>query len=332
VVAAAKRTEPDRAAYRSASRSGAPPRRKLALRSLRVEHDAMSTVARLDMRRAFAAKQARRPAEATPIVKWAGGKTKLLDQLLLRAPVLFRRYFEPFVGGGALFFRLAPDDAVLCDRNADLINTYRCIAWNVEAVIKRLHGHKARHDDDYYYQVRERFNDHDRKQSDVERAAAFIYLNKTCYNGLWRVNSTGAFNVPVGRYTDPPICDPSRLRAASQVLQKADLRAGHYADAVDGARSRDLVYFDPPYHPLSVTANFTSYTADCFGEDDQRALADVVRLLDARGCAVMVSNSDTPFIRALYHGFDIIRVSCVRAINSNGASRGAVNEVIVTNR
>ncbi|HTM20039.1 MAG TPA: DNA adenine methylase, partial [Kofleriaceae bacterium] len=290
------------------------------------------TVARLDMRRAIAPKQARRPAELAPIVKWAGGKTKLLEELVAHAPGTYRRYFEPFVGGGALFFRLVPDDAVLCDRNVDLINTYRCIAWNVEAVIKRLAAHKAKHGEAHYYQVRERFNQREGKQSDVERAAACIYLNKTCYNGLWRVNASGEFNVPIGRYTDPPICDAERLRAAAPVLQRADLRAGHYADAVDGARSRDLVYFDPPYHPVSDTANFTSYTADCFGEDDQRALAEVTRLLDARGCAVMVSNSDTPFIRALYRDYRITRVSCARAINTNAASRGAVHEVIVSNR
>ncbi len=292
----------------------------------------MSTVARLDMRRAFAPKQARRPVELAPIVKWAGGKTKLLDELLGRTPSSYRRYFEPFVGGGALFFRLAPDDAVLNDRNADLITTYRCIAWNVEAVIKRLQAHKAQHGETHYYQVRERFNDRSRKSSDIERAATFIYLNKTCYNGLYRVNQGGDFNVPMGRYTDPPICDAPRLRAASRVLQQADLRSGHYADAVDGARSGDLVYFDPPYHPVSETANFTSYTTDCFDENDQRQLADVTRLLDARGCTVMVSNSDTPFIRALYRDFTITRVTCARAINSNAASRGAVNEVIVTNR
>jgi len=292
----------------------------------------MSTVARLDMRRAVAPKQARRPVELAPVVKWAGGKTKLLDELLAHMPVNYRRYFEPFVGGGALFFRLAPDDAVLCDRNADLITTYRCLAWNVEAVIVRLAAHKRQHDDKHYYGVRDRFNQRDGRQSDIERAAAFIYLNKTCYNGLYRVNQGGGFNVPMGRYVDPPICDAERLRAASRLLQQADLRAGHYADAVDGARSGDLVYFDPPYHPVSDTANFTSYTADCFGEQDQRELAAVTRVLDARGCTVLASNSDTPFIRGLYRGFRITRVSCARAINSNAASRGAVNEVIVSNK
>jgi len=271
------------------------------------------------------------PADsASPVLKWAGGKTKLLGELRARAPESYRRYFEPFVGGGALFFHLAPDNAVLRDRNADLINVYRCVAWHVEGVIERLVRHRRRHSESYYYAMRGQWND-GAEMGDVDRAAAFIYLNKTCYNGLWRVNSRGHFNVPVGRYTDPQIFDDASLRASARLLRRAHLSAGHFADAVEAAEAGDFVYFDPPYHPQSDTARFTSYTADSFGEDDQRELAAVSRALVNRGCHVMVSNSDTPFVRKLYAGFKIARVQCPRAINSNSERRGLINEVIVTN-
>lgn len=278
-------------------------------------------------------KTARRPAVTpTPVVKWAGGKTRLLDELGSRAPDRYRRYFEPFLGGAAMFFRMQPADAVLNDCNADLVNMYRCVAGHVEAVIKRLERHKRDHDQEHYYEVRDRWNARRKGDSDVERAAAFIYLNKTCYNGLWRVNSRGGFNVPMGRYTDPPICDAPRLRAASRMLQQAKLTTGHYADAVAEAGKGDFVYFDPPYDPISPTASFTSYTAGDFGPDDQRELAALMRELDERGAIVVLSNSDTPFVRKLYKGFRIDQVPCARAINSKAGARGSVMEVIVSNR
>jgi len=293
-----------------------------------------SALARIQLKSLAAPKTAKR-AGTGPVVKWAGGKTRLLPELLERRPTTFRRYFEPFVGGAAMFFRLNPADAVLSDCNADLVNMYRCVAWNVEAVIKRLRTHKRNHSTEHYYAVRDRFNTTKGPRAgrtSVARGASFIYLNKTCYNGLWRVNSRGGFNVPMGRYTAPPICEPTRLRAASRVLQKARLEVGSYADAVAGAGAGDFVYFDPPYHPVSPTASFTSYTAGDFGEDDQRELASLVRHLDERGVHVMLSNSDTPFIRKLYRGLRVDTVTCARAINSKASSRGAVNELIVTNR
>lgn len=267
---------------------------------------------------------------ASPVVKWVGGKTKLLGELLARVPPSFGRYYEPFCGGAALFFRLAPRRAVLADSNADLINLYRAIASDVEAVIRRLEHHRAAHGDAHYYDMRARWNDRDHAWPAAERAAAFIYLNKTCFNGLWRVNRAGDFNVPIGRYTDPPICVPDVLRAARDVLARAKLRHADYRTAVADARAGDLVYFDPPYDPVTTTASFTSYTADAFGPDDQRALADCARELVARGCRVMLSNSDTPFIRSIYKGFRIDRVKCPRAINSNAAKRGDVDELIIT--
>ena len=267
---------------------------------------------------------------ASPIVKWVGGKTKLLPDLLARMPDQFNRYYEPFAGGAALFFRLAPKRAVLADSNPDLIGLYTAVAADVNAVIRRLQAHRDHHDEAHYYDMRTRWNDRDQQWSTPERAAAFIYLNKTCFNGLWRVNRSGAFNVPIGRYTDPPICVPEALRAAQQVLSRAEIRRADYRTAVKDAKAGDFLYFDPPYDPVTPTANFTSYTADSFGPDEQRALADTARELIARGCQVMLSNSDTPFIRSIYKGFRIDRVKCARANNSNAAKRGDVDELIIT--
>ncbi len=267
---------------------------------------------------------------AAPVVKWVGGKTKLLPELLARMPDDYARYYEPFAGGAALFFRLAPRRAVLADSNADLIGLYGALAGDVAAVIRRLQHHREAHDETHYYKTRQRWNDRDVSWAAAERAAAFIYLNKTCFNGLWRVNRAGDFNVPIGRYTDPPICVPEALRAAAGVLARADLRCTDYRAAVADAAAGDFVYFDPPYDPVTTTANFTSYTVDAFSGDDQRALADCARMLVARGCRVMLSNSDTPFIRSIYRGFRIERVKCPRAINSNAAKRGDVDELIIT--
>jgi DNA adenine methylase len=267
---------------------------------------------------------------ASPVIKWVGGKTKLLPALTARMPERFERYYEPFAGGAALFFRVAPERAVLSDSNHDLIGLYTCLSRDVAGVIKKLAYHRAEHSEAHYYATRTRWNDRELAWTSADRAATFIYLNKTCFNGLWRVNRSGAFNVPIGRYVDPPICVPETLRAASAVLSRATLRCGDYRAAVADARRGDFIYFDPPYDPVAPTANFTSYTADSFGPDDQRALADTARELIARGCRVMLSNSDTPFIRSLYKGLRIDRVKCSRAINSNASKRGEVDEVIIT--
>jgi len=271
-----------------------------------------------------------RDAVAAPVVKWVGGKTKLLPELLARMPARYGRYYEPFVGGGALFFRVAPERAVIADSNPDLIGLYTSLVTDVAAVIRWLEHHRAAHSEAHYYATRTRWNDRELTWSSAERAATFIYLNKTCFNGLWRVNRAGAFNVPIGRYADPPICVPDALRAASAVLAGATLRYADYRAAITDARRGDFLYFDPPYDPVAPTANFTSYTADTFGAEHQRELADTARALVARGCQVMLSNSDTSFIRTLYKGFQIDRVKCSRAINSNAAKRGEVDEVIIT--
>jgi DNA adenine methylase len=269
--------------------------------------------------------------DASPFVKWVGGKTRLLGELTARAPSSYGRYFEPFVGGGALFFRLRPAAACLSDLNADLIGVYQAVRDDVDAVIRNLGRHRTLHSEAYYYQVRERWNAGLWADAPAARAAAFLYMNKTCYNGLWRVNKRGEFNVPAGRYVNPGIVDEDGLRAASVALRDADVQARPFDRVLDEAEAGDFVYFDPPYDPISDTADFTSYTTSGFGGAEQAALAQTFRALADRGCAVMLSNSDTPLVRKLYAGFHIERVSCNRAINSRADARGAVAEVIVSN-
>jgi DNA adenine methylase len=268
---------------------------------------------------------------ASPIVKWVGGKTKLLPELRARLPKTYKRYFEPFVGGAALFFALEPQDAVLGDMNDALIDTYRAVQQAVENVIEELAVHRKKHvRDDYYYEVRTAWNAGKWQMDAVGHAAAFIYLNKTCFNGLWRVNKKNEFNTPRGDYNNPKIFDPAALRAASKALKTTVLLEDGYAKTSEVASKGDFVYFDPPYDPISKTSNFTSYTKDGFGDEQQEALALHAETLHRRGVHVMLSNNDTPFIRNLYKGFCIDTVQCGRSINSKGDKRGKVNEVIVT--
>lgn len=269
-----------------------------------------------------------RPAreDAQPILKWAGGKTRLLDELVPRLPERMGRYFEPFFGGGALYFRVQPEGAVVSDVNRELVNVYEQVRDRVEDLVLALD--RQPYSKEHYYRTRARDPE---SLPPLERAARTIYLNRTCFNGLYRVNRRGAFNVPIGSYKDPVICHPDRLRACSEVLRGAHLVAGDYRDVVEGARAGDFVYFDPPYQPLSATSSFTSYTAGAFGPDDQRDLADTVRRLGERGVSCMVSNSDTPLVRELYDGLRIEVVLCPRAISCDGGGRGPVREVVVRN-
>jgi DNA adenine methylase len=276
----------------------------------------------------------------SPFVKWAGGKAQLLSQFEPYFPSRLGRYVEPFVGGGAVFFylyrlgRLRGKEVLLIDSLEELINCYRVVRDQVEALIAELGRHEAgKTDREYYYQVRgwDRQLGYARR-SDVERAARFVFLNRACYNGLYRVNRRGEFNVPFGRYRNPTICDATNLRAASYALQGVRLLAADFARCLEGAGERDFVYLDPPYHPLSETASFTSYTADDFGVEDQRRLADVFRQLDRRGCQIMLSNSCTPFIEELYDGYEQILVRASRPISARADRRGAIAERLVINR
>lgn len=270
-----------------------------------------------------------------PFLKWAGGKGQLLDQFEPYLPAQpMRGYFEPFAGSGAVFFRVRPRDLFahyqLSDVNHELINCYRVVRDCAGDLLAHLAQHAAQHSHQHYYSVRAWDRDPDWHQTpDVIRAARMIYLNKTCYNGLWRVNSKGHFNVPMGRYKNPPICDEPRLRAASAALQGVDLRVQDFAEVLEQARAGDFVYFDPPYVPLSATANFTAYAKRAFGPEQQRALARTFAALAQRGTRVLLSNSDTPFVRELYAGFRVETVTARRAINSAKGKRGRVNEVLV---
>lgn len=261
-----------------------------------------------------------------PFLKWAGGKRQILPTLLARLPDFPGCYFEPFVGAGALFFALGPKSAVLNDSNARLVATYRAVRDDPEGVIARLG--RMRYDREFYYRVRAMDVD---GLPDVEVAAWMIYLNRAGFNGLYRVNSAGRFNVPFGRYANPVICDAENLRACSRLLQRADIRCGDFADAVQDARPGDFVYFDPPYVPLSRSANFTAYTAGGFGMRDQERLRDLARDLKARGVAILLSNSGAPLVRELYlDGFRVEEVLAGRAINSRADRRGDVVELLVS--
>jgi DNA adenine methylase len=261
-----------------------------------------------------------------PFLKWAGGKTQLLPDLVRLAPPTYRRYHENFLGGGALFFALQPDRAVLCDINYKLINAYRCLKENPLSVIDILTMMRDQHCESFYYAVRSEFNN-DYLGTPVD-AARFIYLNKTGYNGLYRENQKGGFNNPFGKYKNPSIFDLHDLIGASVALQSASIDAQNFLSD-SRPKADDFVYLDPPYDPIKK-GSFTSYSKSSFGKKEQKKLAARSRILADRGVKIMVSNSDTPFIRDLYQGFNIHEVLARRSINSNGADRGAVKELIIT--
>jgi DNA adenine methylase len=240
------------------------------------------------------------------------------------------RHVEPFVGGGALFFSRRPGRALLTDINPTLVATYSAIRDDVEGVITALRGLAGRHSKESYYRVRERYNQ-GRRVSASKRAAMFIYLNKTCFNGLHRVNRKGEFNVPVGSYKNPRILNEDGLRAASRALKDAQLKCAPFDALLENAKPGDFIYFDPPYEPVSQTASFTSYARDGFSQEDQIRLRDVYKALDRRGCKLMLSNSDVSFIRRLYGNFNIDTVAAPRAINCDAKKRGKVSELIVRN-
>lgn len=261
-----------------------------------------------------------------PFLKWAGGKTQLLPELLRRVPGEFSRYIEPFVGGGALFFALGHRDAVLCDANPELINCYEVVRDSVDDLMSLLTDHV--NEADYFYQLRASNLD---DMSAIERASRFIFLNRTCFNGLYRVNARGQFNTPFGRYTNPRICDETALRSASEALVDARLVLGDYRVALAEATVGDFVYLDPPYVPVSKHADFKRYTKDQFREADQLELAVEFRRLADLGCHVMLSNSWHPLVEELYAGYTIDIVEARRLVNCDASKRGPVQEAIVRN-
>lgn len=274
---------------------------------------------------------------AKPFLKWAGGKRALLSRLVASLPGTFRNYHEPFLGGGALFWELANrkrrgllsfEQAYLSDSNADLMLTYRVVRDDLQGLIARLKELRQRHSREHYYRIRALKSE---TLSPVERAARFIYLNKTCYNGLYRVNRAGQFNVPMGSYKNPRIFDALELQAASATLQAVSLRCADFTTVLEYAQEGDFVYFDPPYVPLSATSSFTSYTRGDFGPQEHARLAQVFRELDARGCLLMLSNSDTPYTRELYREYHCLNVYAPRAINTNPRGRGKIPELLVLN-
>lgn len=273
-----------------------------------------------------------------PFVKWVGGKRQLLKQfreLNLYPPEDFdpnnSTYFEPFVGGGAVFFDLLPANARLSDLNQELVITYNVIKSNVEELIQSLQKHI--YSKEYYLKIRAK---NIKDLTDIEIASRFIYLNRTGFNGMYRVNKSGDFNVPFGKYNNPLICDELNLRKVSKALQNVSIQYQDYKEILAEAQKGDFVYFDPPYFPVSKTASFTSYTANAFLEKEQIELRDAFVDLHNKGCFVMLSNSDTDFINKIYTDINdkqihIYKVSAGRAINSKASGRGKVSEVVIIN-
>lgn len=274
-------------------------------------------------------------AELTPILKWVGGKRQSLDIILPLIPKKYSTYYEPFVGGGAVFFSLQPRKAVINDINDELMNVYQVIRSDAQGLLEKLAEAAENHSEDFYYKVRERDRNQDiyNRLSAIDKAARTIYLNKTCYNGLYRVNTDGKFNTPYGKYKNPNIINRDTILNLHAYLNKANvqIRCDDYRRVLSTARCGAFVYFDPPYMPISETANFTSYTADGFDIEQQVMLKQTCDDLTRRGIKFLLSNANTWIIRQLYRKYKIKIIKAKRAINSVADKRGAVEEVLVKN-
>lgn len=267
-----------------------------------------------------------------PFLKWAGGKRQLLSAIARYLPDKFNTYYEPFLGAGAVLFYLRPKRAVVNDINAELMNTYMAVRDDIENLLADLKKHK--NEKEYYYRLRDLDRTADfRRLTPTQRASRIIYLNRTCYNGLFRVNRQGYFNVPFGRYKNPQIVNEPVLRAVHHYFNTADVQLLNtdFEQAVASARAGDFVYFDPPYDPVSETARFTGYSHDGFDKKEQERLRDVFVELDRRGCLVLLSNSATDFVKHLYRDYRIVTVTANRNINSVASKRGKIDEVLVMN-
>lgn len=268
--------------------------------------------------------------ETYPIVKWVGGKRQLMFELLKNMPKNYNRYFEPFIGGGALFFELQPYNAYISDMNEELINLYQVVRDNVDELIADLQKHDI--SKDYFMEIRniDRTDEY-KNWSYVKKASRFIYLNRTCFNGMYRVNSKGEFNVPFGHYKNPRILDENNLINCSNLLKKTEIKHADFSKILKKVKKGDFVYFDPPYVPLSETSSFTSYTKDGFDIDMQFKLRDVCDELDSLGVKFLLSNSDTKLVNELYENYNIKKVFASRQINANADGRGKITEVLVRN-
>jgi DNA adenine methylase len=265
-------------------------------------------------------------------VKWAGGKKQLLPQFRSLFPRKITTYIEPFLGSGAVFFYLKKHynikNAILSDINEELINCFQMVRDKPDALIKLLKEHKTKRSKPYYYKIR-LLNPKD--LSDIQRASRLIYLNKTCFNGLYRVNSKGQFNVPIGSYKNPDIVSELKIRKANMLLKDTTIKCMPFTQIESVAKAGDFIYFDPPYYPISKTSGFTSYTENGFMENEQRQLAELFKRLDKKGCLLMLSNSNSGFIISLYKGFDIKLVDAKRVINCDATKRGNIKELLITN-
>ena len=271
----------------------------------------------------------------SPVLKWVGGKRQLLNDIIPMIPKNCSTYVEPFIGGGAVLFELQPKKAIINDFNSELINVYTVIRDYPEELIKELQFHKDNNTSEHFYAVRE----YDRKpeffsqMTPVQKAARVIYLNKTCYNGLYRVNSAGQFNSPYGKYKNPNIVNETVIKAMSKYFNENNIviKNEDFKEELKGLRRGAFVYLDPPYMPISSSSSFTGYTENGFNEDKQRELKELCDKLDKKGIKFLQSNSDCEFIRELYSGYRIKTIKAKRAINSKGNSRGEINEVLIYN-
>ncbi len=266
-----------------------------------------------------------------PVIKWVGGKRQLIDEIKKNLPKNFNRYFEPFIGGGAVFFALKRTDSVINDYNPELTNMYEVIRDTPKKLIKELQKHQ--NNEEYYYKLRalDREPKQYAKLSKVERAGRFIFLNKTGYNGLYRVNKKGQNNVPYGKYKNPAIFEENNILECSKLLQKTTILTGDFENIKEHIKKGDFVYFDPPYVPLNTTSNFTAYTDKGFDDDMQFRLKELCDYIDRIGAYFLLSNSYTDFILDLYKDYNIVTVEANRAVNCKSTGRGKVKEVLVRN-
>ena len=271
-------------------------------------------------------------AKAKPFLKWVGGKRQLLPEIRAVMPQSFQRYFEPFMGGAALFFDTQPTQAHLSDINDELVNCYLCVRDMPEALIEALGQHH--YDKDYYYHIRNLDRDKEAfaALSPIIRAARLMFLNRAGFNGMYRVNSKGAFNVPFGRYTNPTIVNEPLIMAASRALALTQISCASYLHVEEVAQAGDFVYFDPPYMPLSPTAHFTRYAKDDFAYEDQVRLAKTCQILHDKGVRFVASNAYHEDIKGLYQGFEIKEIKARRAINARADGRKPVSEALIFNR